>query len=58
MACPFSGDESEATIRWVRRAEAILTALIECDPQMDAADGVSCLDVWRKEASQLVRQEL
>ena len=35
MPCPFSGDESEATIQWVRRAEAALGLIRELADSSD-----------------------
>lgn len=43
-------------IQRLERWKSLGEALIENDPNADAADGVSCLDVWRKEAALLLRE--
>jgi hypothetical protein len=43
-------------IAYVRRLEALAKAMIENDPNDMAADGVTCLDVWRKEATELLKE--
>ena len=39
MTCPFSGDESEALIRWVRSAEAALLAIAAMPDEDNEWDG-------------------
>jgi hypothetical protein len=43
-------------VAYVRRLEALAKAVVENDPADEAADGVSCLDVWRKEATELLKE--
>lgn len=42
-------------VAYVRRLEGLAKAIVECDPGDMAADGVTCLDVWRKEATELLK---
>jgi len=41
-------------IAYVRRLESLAKAIIEADPDDMAADAVTCLEVWRKEARDLL----
>ena len=43
-------------VAYVRRLEGLAKALVENDPSDMAADGITCLDVWRKEATELLRE--
>ena len=46
---------AELQYRELCRWRSLGKALIENNPLDDAADGVICLDVWRKEASELLK---
>ncbi len=49
----ISEEQHKELVRW----RSIGRALVECDPADMAADGVTCLDVWRKEATEILANE-
>lgn len=46
----------ESAARQLERLRSLARAMLENDPDDMAADGVTCLDVWRKEAKSLLEQ--
>lgn len=47
----------QVAIRRLEQWKNLGQALIENAPDQDAADGVTCLDVWRKEAARLISED-
>lgn len=46
--------EMEQLANTLDRARTLIQCLIDEDPSADAADGVSVLDVWRKDARRFI----
>lgn len=50
----FVGSDIRQMLGEIERLRGLAKAMIENDPDDMAADGVTCLEVWRKEAKTLL----
>ena len=56
MQTDWEARQADMDFDWeLQKLRAIARALIDNDPSDMAADGVTCLEVWRKEARQLLK---